>query len=179
MEPSGLLMDGAMSWGSWFWGPGETGLVLAHCRWVISGSNRLTVMLISSDVLMVVCTHKNCCHQCMCLQQGCSWPSGASISASGSDPGSFRIILSLLELGVCEILHAPFETLFPTAYQLSCTQALLALKARYSRASSFQCMTPGLGNTIWGLDCFLFGRNLYNCDYPPDCGSPTKGVGLV
>ena len=42
------------------------------------------------------------------------------------------------------------QSLFPPVLWSSCTQALLALKARCSSGSFSQCQSPRLGNLTWG-----------------------------
>ena len=43
------------------------------------------------------------------------------------------------------------ESLFPTAFWLTCTHTLLALKVRHSQCSSACCRIPKLESLTWGL----------------------------
>ena len=70
--------------------------------------------------------------------------------------------------------HLRVVSLVPTALQLSCTQALLAFKAKHSGTLSSQCRIPRLESLMWGSDPSLLGENLCNCNYHPICGSPTQ-----
>ena len=89
-------------------------------------------------------------------------------------------LLSVRDLGTCEILHAPFKS----RVYVSCSPLALpyasptGLQSQHSGGLSSQCRTPGLRSLIWGPELSLLGENPCSCDYTLVCGMPTGGVGL-
>ena len=102
-------------------------------------------------------------------------------SVSGPEPGPFQISASSLGLKVCEILCVSFksEFLFPTFFQLSCMQALLAFKARHSEGLSSWCRTLGLESPVSGLDPLILGETSAVLMIFPLVGCLSGGLGLV
>ena len=80
----------------------------------------------------------------------------------------------------CDILCMPFKC----EVSLSCSTLALpyanptGLQSKMFWGLNFLVRDPGLGSLMWGLDPSLLGENLYNCDYPFACESPTWGCGL-
>lgn len=99
--------------------------------------------------------------------------------SSGESGSGYQILSPALRLGAYEILCiVRVESLFPTGLQVSCIEALLAFKARYSAScvpgagawvwgNDFTARTPPSLVTIWIIIIFLFV-----------CWSPAWGVGL-
>ena len=129
-------------------------------------------------------TSKNGCCKSLCPQGSPSGPpaspGGSPRLASGFDIGFFQITASqscISEWVRFCVRPLRVESFFSTALWLSCMQALLAFKARYSGGSSTWCRSPGLGSLMWGLNSLLLGEDLCICDYPLICGSPAHGCG--
>ena len=102
-------------------------------------------------------------------------PGGSQRSASGSDSGKL-LFLSWISEYVRFCVH-PLRvgSLFPTALPVSCTQALLAFKARYSAGSSSQCRTPHPHPQVGSSDPMLLGEILCSGDYPAFYRLPNHG----
>lgn len=103
-------------------------------------------------------------------------PGGTPRSASVLTQGSFKL-LSLCCYSECvrfcpRPLRAASLSYSPLVLP---SRALLAFKARHSEGLSSWCRAPEMSSLIWGLDPWLFGKNLCNCDYPLVPVSPTVG----
>ena len=73
------------------------------------------------------------------------------------------LILPWVLVSTRPCVHSPrVEFLFPPVLRSSCTQPLLAFKARCSRGPSPQCQTPRVGSLIWGSELSLLWENF--CD---------------
>ena len=80
-----------------------------------------------------------------------------------------------LEFRVCEILCALLKNGAFISYSPLALLRVIpnGLKGKHSRELAFTVQPPPrLGITMWLSDPLLIGENLYNCDYPPLCGSP-------
>lgn len=108
------------------------------------------MVLTSPGVLMEERIPQNGCCQCLYPQDEPQLPhtslGGFLGSASRSDSSSFQIPVSALDLGVCEILCALFES-----------KVTVSFKAKCSGGSSSQCRSRRLGNSTAPL---LLAENL-------------------
>ena len=130
---------------------------------------------------------QNVCHKCLCPQGQLQFPPaslrGSLRLAGGSDPSFFKITASALGPRVCEVLCAPFKS---GVFISHSPPALLKVspaglqRQRFWGLVFLDKVLPGVGPLGWGAQCgtwapLLLGENLYSCNYPPVCGSPTWG----
>ena len=124
------------------------------------------------------------CHQCPCLhsepQLTPTSPGDPPRPTGGSGPGSYGVTaLPWVPVHMKPCVHPPrVESLFPPILWSSCTQALLAFKAKCSGGSSFWCQMPSLGSLTWGLELSLLRENLCNIIIFHFVGRPPNGYGI-
>ena len=123
-------------------------------------------------------------HQCPCShsepQLTPASPGDPPRPAGRSCPGSCGVTaLPWVPVHMKPCVHTPrVESLFPLVLCSSCTQALLAFKAKCSGSSSSQCQTSRLGSLTWGSEVSLLWENLCDTIIFQFVGHPPGGYGF-
>lgn len=144
----------------------------------IPGDSKMA--LASTWVQMIEQAPQNGYHQCPSPQDEFLLPlvslGGSPRSACRSDPGSFQIISSFLGPQSCVTFCVSFKRGIFRVLWLPWKEAPLDFIKVFWRFI-FLMQNPRLESSVYWLDPLILGCNLSNCNYFPNCGLPTEGMG--